>query len=171
MPGHLQAEIRQSVPFAGAEVEAYLNLQRSADLLRRQTNDLLRPFAISTTGYNVLRILRGAGESGLPCSEVAARLVSHDPDVTRLADRLAEAGLLVRDRKARDRRVVVLRITPAGLDLLARLDGATVALHRAQLGHLGESELIHLIHLLEQARLTPAVSSLSPPAIPAQEHP
>jgi hypothetical protein len=68
MPGHLQAEIRQSVPFAGAEVEAYLNLQRSADLLRRQTNDLLRPFAISTTGYNVLRILRGAGDSGLPCS-------------------------------------------------------------------------------------------------------
>jgi DNA-binding MarR family transcriptional regulator len=167
----LADEIQQRVPFAGPEVEAFLNLQRTADVLRRQAVDLLKPYGLSPTGYNVLRILRGAGDSGLPCSDVAARLVSHDPDVTRLADRLAEAGLLVRDRKARDRRVVVLRITALGLDLLARLDGATVALHRAQLGHLGESELNHLIHLLEQARLTPAVSSLSPPAIPAQEHP
>jgi DNA-binding MarR family transcriptional regulator len=148
----LALDIKQSAPFVGPEVEAYLNLQRSADLLRRQTADLLKPFGLSPTGYNVLRILRGAGAGGLPCSEVVARLVAHDPDVTRLADRLAEAGLLTRERQARDRRVVVLGITAAGLTLLDRLDAVTVDLHRRQLSHLGESGLASLIRLLEQAR-------------------
>lgn len=148
----LAHEIQQTVPFAGPEVEAYLNLQRTADRLRREACDLLKPFGLSTTGYNVLRILRGAGAEGLPCHEVAVRLVSHDPDVTRLADRLAEAGLLSRDRQAKDRRVVVLRITAAGLALLARLDAETVGLHRRQLAHLGDAGLESLIRLLEQAR-------------------
>jgi DNA-binding MarR family transcriptional regulator len=159
VPPDLASEIKQSVPFAGAEVEAYLNLQRSADLLRRQTCDLLRPYGLSPTGYNVLRILRGAGSAGLPCSDVGERLVSHDPDITRLADRLAEAGLLTRDRKVRDRRVVVLRITPAGLDLLNRLDGETVALHRRQLAHLGDERLDQFIRLLEAARAAPIHST------------
>lgn len=149
----LADEIQQRVPFAGPEVEAYLNLQRTADLLRREAVELLKPHGLSPTGYNVLRILRGAGAEGLPCSAVSERLVAHDPDVTRLADRLAEAGLLSRDRRARDRRVVILRITPAGLALLARLDPQTVALHRRQLSHLGESGLDSLIRLLEQARV------------------
>ena len=148
----LAREIKQTVPFAGPEVEAYLNLQRSADLLRRQTAELLKPFGLSPTTYNVLRILRGAGLEGLTCSEVADRLVTHDPDVTRLADRLAEAGWLTRERQARDRRVVVLQITAAGLALLDRLDAATVDLHRRQLSHLGGSGLASLIRLLEQAR-------------------
>ena len=160
---NLASEIQQTVPFAGPEVEAYLNLQRTADLLRRQANDLLKPHGLSTTGYNVLRILRGAGASGLPCNDVASRLVSHDPDVTRLADRLAEAGLVTRDRKSGDRRVVVLRITAAGLDLLARLDAETVALHRRQLSHLGETGLDSLIRLLEQARIpTPYPTTENP---------
>ena len=148
----LADEIQQRVPFAGPEVEAFLNLQRTADLLRRETVDLLKPYGLSPTGYNVLRILRGAGAEGLPCSEVSNRLVAHDPDVTRLADRLAEAGLLTRERRSRDRRVVVLRITPDGLVLLEQIDPQTVALHRRQLSHLGETSLDTLIHLLEQAR-------------------
>ena len=148
----LADEIQQRVPFAGPEVEAFLNLQRTADLLRRETVDLLKPYGLSPTGYNVLRILRGAGTEGLPCSEVSGRLVAHDPDVTRLADRLAEAGLLTRERRSRDRRVVVLRITPDGLVLLEQIDPQTVALHRRQLSHLGESSLDSLINLLEQAR-------------------
>lgn len=158
----LAHEIKQTVPFAGPEVEAYLNLQRTADLLRRQASELLKPFGLSPTGYNVLRILRGSGEAGLPCSDVANRLVSHDPDVTRLADRLAEARLLTRERKTRDRRVVVLRITPEGLDLLTRLDAETVALSKRQLSHLGESGLDSLIRLLEQARHPPASNQPEP---------
>jgi DNA-binding MarR family transcriptional regulator len=157
----LADEIQQRVPFAGPEVEAFLNLQRTADLLRRETVDLLKPYGLSPTGYNVLRILRGAGAEGLPCSEVSNRLVAHDPDVTRLADRLAEAGLLTRERRSRDRRVVVLRITPDGLVLLEQIDPQTVALHRRQLSHLGESSLDSLINLLEQAR-----SPIPTPEIP-----
>lgn len=152
----LADEIKQKTPFAGPEIEACLNLWRTADQLRHQVTELLKPFGISPTGYNVLRILRGAGTAGLPCSEVAARLVSHDPDVTRLADRLADAGLLTRDRKPGDRRVVVLRITPAGLELLTSLDAETVALARRQLSHLGGAGLESLIRLLEQARHPPA---------------
>lgn len=157
----LADEIQQRVPFAGPEVEAFLNLQRTADLLRRETVDLLKPYGLSPTGYNVLRILRGAGVEGLPCSDVSGRLVAHDPDVTRLADRLAEAGLLTRERRSRDRRVVVLRITPDGLVLLEQIDPQTVALHRRQLSHLGESSLDSLINLLEQAR-----SPIPTPEIP-----
>lgn len=152
----LAHDIKQSAPFAGPEVEAYLNLQRTADLLHRQTAELLKPFGLSPTGYNILRILRGAGPLGLPCSEVGARLVAHDPDITRLADRLADARLLSRDRKPGDRRVVVLRITSEGLDLLARLDDQTLSLARRQLSHLGGAGLESLIRLLEQARHPPA---------------
>jgi len=159
----LADEIQQRVPFAGPEVEAFLNLQRTADLLRRQTVDLLKPYGLSPTGYNVLRILRGAGAEGLPCSEVSNRLVAHDPDVTRLADRLAEAGLLTRERRSRDRRVVVLRITPDGLVLLEQIDPQTVALHRRQLSHLGEQSLDSLIRLLEHVRQPTAI----PPSEPA----
>ena len=148
----LAADIRQTAPFARPEVEAYLNLQRTADLLRRQTADLLKPHGLSPTSYNILRILRGAGAEGLPCSEVGARLVTHDPDVTRLADRLAEGRLLARERKPGDRRMVILRITDDGLDLLGRLDAATVELHRLQLSHLGGPGLDNLIRLLEHAR-------------------
>lgn len=151
----LAAEIKQTTPFAGPEVEAYLNLIRTADRLRRETAELLRPHALSPTGYNILRILRGAGAGGLPCAEVAARLVSHDPDITRLADRLADAHLLTRERRSRDRRLVVLRITPEGLALLARLDGDLVALHRRQLSHLGEEGLDRLIALCELIRRPP----------------
>jgi DNA-binding MarR family transcriptional regulator len=159
----LADEIKQKTPFAGPEVEAYLNLRRTTDLLHHQMTELLKPFGISPTGYNMLRILRGAGAAGLPCSEVAARLVSHDPDVTRLADRLADANLLSRDRKPGDRRVVVLRITPVGLELLATLDAKTVALARRQLSHLGGTGLESLIRLLEQARHPPVPTQLEIP--------
>lgn len=157
----LAEEIQQRSSFARPEVEAFLNLLRTADVLRRETVELLKPYGLSPTGYNVLRILRGAGAEGLPCREVSNRLVAHDPDVTRLADRLAEAGLLTRDRRSRDRRIVVLRITPDGLVLLDQLDPQTVALHRRQLSHLGESSLDSLINLLEQAR-----SPIPTPEIP-----
>jgi DNA-binding MarR family transcriptional regulator len=148
----LAAEIKQSKPFASRELEAYLNLQRTADVLRHGVVDVLKGHGLSPTGYNVLRILRGAGESGLPCSEVAARLVSHDPDITRLSDRLAQAGLIERVRSASDRRVVLLRITRDGAALAQRLAPQLDSLHRRLLGHLGDERLTTLIGLLEQAR-------------------
>lgn len=152
MTGLLAKEIKQRVPFSSLEIEAFLNIQRTADRLRRHLVDTLRPHGLSPAGYNVLRILRGAGPDGLPCHEVSERLVAHDPDVTRLADRLAQAGLLERARRPGDRRVVVLAITAAGLDLLAGLGPDLEALHRRLLGHLGDERLATLIGLLEEAR-------------------
>ncbi|MEK7413569.1 MAG: MarR family transcriptional regulator [Planctomycetota bacterium] len=165
MPGLLANEIKQSVPFASAEIEAFLNLIRTTDGMRRDVSELLRPHCLSAAGYNVLRILRGAGTVGLPCSEVAQRLISHDPDVTRLADRLIKAGFVARERPNTDRRVVVLRITDAGLALLTQLDDQLANLHQRQLAHLGSERLASLIGLLEQAR-NPATNPLH-----TQEHP
>lgn len=159
MTGLLATEIKQRVPFSSLEVEAFLNLQRTADRLRRALVELLRPHGLSPAGYNVLRILRGSVE-GMPCSEVSARLVAHDPDVTRLADRLADSGLVERVRRPGDRRVVILRITPAGLAMLGRLGPELEGLHRQLLGHLSPERLTTLINLLEEAR-TP--STLPPP--------
>lgn len=156
----LADEIQQSQPFPSREVEAYLNLMRTADVLRRGGVEMLRPFGLSGTAYNVLRILRGSPE-GLSCREVSERLVSHDPDVTRLADRLIEAGWVERDRARGDRRVVILRVTPAGLALLARIDQPMLDLHRSQLGHLAPEALDTLIRLLEQVR-TPPITRIHP---------
>lgn len=158
----LADEIQQSQPFASREVEAFLNLMRTADQLRRAGADLLRPYGLSGTGYNVLRILRGAGENGLPCSEVSARLVAQDPDVTRLADRLIAAGWIVRDRARGDRRVVILRLAPAGADLLERIDAPMSELHRSQFSHLPPEALDTLIDLLEQVRHPPITASEHP---------
>jgi DNA-binding MarR family transcriptional regulator len=121
--GRLQDDLRQRRPFASPAEEAYLNLIRTADQLARGVALVLRPHKLSEAQYNVLRILRGAGTEGHTCSEVATRLVTHDPDVTRLLDRLETRGLLVRAREHSDRRVVTTRITRQGLALLDTLDG------------------------------------------------
>jgi DNA-binding MarR family transcriptional regulator len=155
MTGKLQAAIRQTRPFPSLEAEAFLNLQRSADALMRGLAELLRRADLSPTQYNVLRILRGAGPDGLSCGEVGARLVTRDPDITRLLDRMERRGLIARSRGRSDRRVVRVRITRNGLDLVNPLDAPTVALHRRQLGELGNRRLRTLIDLLEQAREEP----------------
>jgi DNA-binding MarR family transcriptional regulator len=114
--------------------------------------ELFRTVGLSPTQYNALRILRGAGEPGLTCGEIASRLITADPDVTRLLDRLEKAQLIARVRSTEDRRVVRARITPAGLEALAGLDGPVAALHVRQLGHMGRERLATLIELLESAR-------------------
>src|SRR6266849_6704672 len=101
----------------------------------------------SATQYNVLRILRGAPE-GLPCGEIASRMITRDPDVTRLLDRLEKRGLISRCRETKDRRTVMARITQEGLKLLTRLDEPVQADHRKQLGHLGRERLRTLTELL-----------------------
>jgi DNA-binding MarR family transcriptional regulator len=153
-PG-LRSELKQRKPFVSPEQEALLSIARTAALLDHATAETLKPYGLTPTQYNALRILRGAGPRGLCRNEVRDRLVARVPDATRLLDRLADMGLVVRSREGEDRRFVTARITPAGLDLLRALDGVIHSLHQEQLGHLGRRKLRVLIRLLEQARSKP----------------
>jgi DNA-binding MarR family transcriptional regulator len=148
----LGREIKKVKPFDALEQEAMLNLARTCDVLAGEiATQVFKPAALSAAQYNVLRILRGAGEH-LPCGEIANRMIARDPDMTRLLDRLEKRKLVSRCRQQTDRRVVAVRITDAGLKLLAELDPKLLAAHRAQLGHMDEAELKQLIALLEKAR-------------------
>ncbi len=113
MPGRLQSEIRQSRPFPHPADEAFLNLQRTAGWLMRSVEETLRSFGLTHPQYNVLRILAGAGAGGLPCGEISKRLITRDPDITRLLDRMQKLGHVERGRGIEDRRVVRAHITPA----------------------------------------------------------
>ncbi len=152
MAGKLQRELKKRDPFPALEVEAGLNLLRTCDLLGRAFVDLFRSVGLSPSQYNVLRILRGVGADGLPCFEIAERMLSRDPDITRLLDRLEKNHWITRTRSPQDRRVVLSRITPAGLELLRPLDERVLELHQRQLGHLGQARLRLFIELLEEAR-------------------
>jgi DNA-binding MarR family transcriptional regulator len=147
----LRDEIKKREPFECPEQEAALNVARTADHLAADFARLFKEYAISGSQYNVLRILRGEGEA-LPCQEIAARMITQLPDITRLVDRLEAAGLVKRARTRADRRVVLIQITPRGLQLLAKLDEPVLALHRRQLGHLSRDEIAELNRLLEKAR-------------------
>jgi DNA-binding MarR family transcriptional regulator len=148
----LQEELRQSKPFRSLEQEALLSIERTAAVLGHGLADALRHYDITPTQYNVLRILRGAGEKGLCRNDVRDRLVAQVPDVTRLLDRMEEMQLVERERAEEDRRMVFTRITRKGTQLLARLDEPVAELHHAQLGHLGAARLRTLIELLAEAR-------------------
>jgi DNA-binding MarR family transcriptional regulator len=152
MPTSLQAELRQRKPFTSLEHEAMLSIARTAALLEHATAEALKPHGLTPTQYNALRILRGAEPEGLGRNEVRDRLIARVPDATRLLDRLGEMGLVVRGREGEDRRVVLTRITRAGLELLAGLDHVIQQLHRRQLGHLGDRKLRTLVRLLAEAR-------------------
>ena len=133
------------------EEAAFLDLLRTTDMLSRGPAQVLKTVGLSATQYNVLRILRGA-PGGLACGEIASRMITRDPDITRLLDRLEKRGLISRRRETEDRRTVMARITPEGLTLLARLDEPVEAAHRKQLGHLGRERLRTLTELLSLAR-------------------
>lgn len=148
----LQSEIKQKKPFQVREEEIFLNILRTADLLGRKGVELLKAAELSPNQYNVLRILRGAGAEGLACGEIGERMVTRDPDVTRLLDRLEKRDLVKRAREKGDRRVVTARIAPAGLELLKQLDEPVMQWHKSQLGHLDAKQQETLIQLLELAR-------------------
>lgn len=141
MPGRLARDIKQSKPFFSTRLEVYFNLLRATDLLSRHTSELLKPFDLSGPQYNVLRILRGAAGAdpsgttqvgsnpggsnlvrALPCKEIGARLIAHDPDITRLLDRLEKRGLVQRTPGQADRRVRLVQITAAGSALVESCD-------------------------------------------------
>jgi DNA-binding MarR family transcriptional regulator len=155
MPSRLQEEIRQARPFVSLEDEVLIGLLRTADVALRPLAEVLKAHSLSHTQYNVLRILRGAGPGGLSCREVAERMVTREPDLTRLFDRLERRGLIARGREAKDRRVVVTRITREGLGLLDVLDEPIAESARQALGHLGPDGLRSLSRLLEKARTPP----------------
>ena len=152
MAGKIQEELKQTKPVGSLEEEVFLNVQRTANLLGQGLSELLKQYDLTATQYNVLRILRGAGMQGLAAGEIGERMITRDPDVTRLLDRLEKRGLAERWRCTDDRRVVWTRITPAGLELIAPLDGPILALHARMLGHLGRDRLVALVELLEQTR-------------------
>jgi DNA-binding MarR family transcriptional regulator len=133
------------------EEAAFLELLRTTDILSRGLIPILKAEDLSANQYNVLRILRGSPE-GLPCGEIASRMITRDPDITRLLDRLEKRSLISRCRETKDRRMVMARITPEGLKLLARLDEPVQEGHRKQLGHLGRERLKALSELLQAAR-------------------
>ncbi len=152
MAGRLQSELKQSRPFRSVREEMYLNLRKTADLLSHQVGGTLKPYGISETQYNVLRILRGAGKGGLACSEIASRMVTRDPDITRLLDRMEARGLVTRRRESADRRVILARITAAGVELLSRLDRPIGEVLEKSAAHVGIQKLRSLIELLELVR-------------------
>ena len=133
------------------EEAAFLELLRTCELLSRGPARVLKQEDVSVTQYNVLRILRGAPE-GLACGEIGNRMITKDPDITRLLDRLEKRGLVSRSRENEDRRTVMTRITQTGLELLARLDGPMQEEHQRQLGHLGRVRMRALTALLHACR-------------------
>jgi DNA-binding MarR family transcriptional regulator len=150
--GDLKTEIRQTKAFPTLHEEAFLNVERTAALLADAFEQMLKPHGITGTQYNVLRILRGAGNNGLCRNEVRDRLVTRMPDVTRLLDRMEDAGLIVRERSTEDRRVVSTQLTQQGRKLVDSLDAAVTAEHEARLGHLNATQLRTLIELLTLVR-------------------
>ncbi|HKR67064.1 MAG TPA: MarR family transcriptional regulator [Thermoanaerobaculia bacterium] len=133
------------------EAEAYLGLVRTADVMLRQVDRVLKPYGLTSTQYNVLRILRGAGE-GVTCSTIGERLVTEDPDVTRLLDRMEKAELIERSRSAADRRVVLTSLTKRGEELLAKLDPEIEGLHATQFDGVPKKSIDALIAQLETLR-------------------
>lgn len=152
MPGRLQSEIGQTRPFELIEEEAALNVIRTAEVLQRWIAAFLKEYDLSPVQYNVLRILRGAGGDGATCSQIGERLLTRDPDITRLLDRMEARGLIARERSSEDRRVVITRISRPGLTLVDRIDQPLRAMSKARLGKFGRDALADLISGLERVR-------------------
>lgn len=148
----LKHEIAQEAAFQSVEEQALLNLIRTADCLNRVLHHKIRPWGITATQYNVLRILRGAHPRGLTCSAVGDRMLTAEPDITRLLSRLKALKLVRQHRDRHDRRMIWTQISEAGLVLLQEMDPVIEKAPPEMLGHLGGSDLAELIRLLEAAR-------------------
>jgi DNA-binding MarR family transcriptional regulator len=148
----LQQDLKQKKPFRSLQQEAYLSVVRTATSLTDAMEDLVKARGISATQYNVLRILRGSGAEGLCRNELRDRMLTRMPDMTRLLDRMEDAGLVVRAREGDDRRLVMTRITEKARRLLDDLDAPVMALHRKQMAGLTDAQLRSLSDLLTLVR-------------------
>jgi MarR family transcriptional regulator, organic hydroperoxide resistance regulator len=145
-------EIRQSKPFRSKGQEVLVALLRTADVVRRAISRVLEPYDITPQQYNVLRILRGAGEQGLPTLDIADRMIEQAPGVTRLLDRLEAKGWVRRQRCPEDRRQVLCWLTPAGLELVTRLDEPVESADAEAVAELSPEDQDHLLRLLDAVR-------------------
>jgi DNA-binding MarR family transcriptional regulator len=148
----LREEIRQNKPFASPAQEAILALNRTSDMLHRRFTQLVEPHGISLQQYNVLRILRGAGQHGTPTLEIADRMIERTPGITRLLDKLEAKHRVRRQRCPEDRRQVLCWITDAGLRLLADLDRPMTESGARAMASLTGPEQRELISMLEKVR-------------------
>jgi DNA-binding MarR family transcriptional regulator len=145
-------DLKQTRPFPSKAQEAAVALMRTSDMVRRIISAVIDPHGITIQQYNVLRILRGAGERGLPTLEIAERMIERTPGITRLIDRLEAKKLVTRERSATDRRQVFCRITPSGLALVAGLDSPINSRNESALGALSKREVTQLVELLDRTR-------------------
>ena len=152
-PNQLQHELKKKHPFESSEQEATLTIIRTNDQFQNRFGRLFREHGLTSSQYNVLRILRGEGKP-MPCLEIAERMVQVVPAMTGLIDRLEKQGLVRRDRCTEDRRVIFIELTDKGAALLQQLDGPVMELHRSLVGHLSQSELKELSRLLEKCRMS-----------------
>lgn len=152
MANKILEEIKQTVPFTSLRQEAALNILRTADAMKRRLDLPLKRHGITSAQYNVLRILRGAGERGLHCSGIAERMITAEPDITRLLTRMERLALLVRQRDGSDRRMVTAIATERGLQLLDELAAPLRELEDRQFALLSDEETAALISGLEKVR-------------------
>jgi DNA-binding MarR family transcriptional regulator len=148
----LKQEIAQERPFSSTEEEAFLNVLRTADCLERVMQKVCRAWGVTGTQYNVLRILRGAGQQGLTCSAIGDRMITAEPDITRLLGRLKAQKLVQQRRDRRDRRVVWTQISESGLALLRRMDPHIHRAPKERFGHMSAGDVSEMIRLMELAR-------------------
>ena len=148
----LQHEIRQKRAFDHPAAEAYLNLMRTHCVLTAIQASVFKDFGLSAPLYNILRILRGAGKDGIRVQEIGDRMITREPDTTRLVDRLEKAGLAKRERTTEDRRVVLVHITDPGLKLLDRMEAPVRDSLDRMLGHMNRKDLDSISRLMEAAR-------------------
>ncbi len=123
---------------------------KTADSLSQEAEQLIKAAGLTSAQYNVLRILRGAQPDGLLCRGISERMISRDPDITRLLDRMESHKLILRERQTEDRRVIKTRITPEGLKLLKKLDRPVHELHKNQFRHMSPAQLKQLAELLTE---------------------
>jgi len=148
----VQGEIHQTRAFHSVGAEVAVSILRTAAVIDRYFGQVVAPSGITIQQYNVLRILRGAGSAGLPTLVIRDRMIHEAPGITRLVDKLEQAGLVARERSSPDRRQVVCRITPKGLDVLREIDVAMNAADDAAVSMLTAAQQRELVHLLDAVR-------------------
>ena len=152
MAGRLQKELHQTKPFESPGVEVVIGMQRTTSLIQQYLNQQFKGYGLSQEQFNALRILRGAKPNGCTCQQIAERLISYNPDITRLTDKLVKKGLVERDRDTKDRRVVITKITKEGETLVNEVSKNYQMPDDTIFAHMKKKELLALIELLERVR-------------------